>query len=103
MRKQLVVSSSSTLAGKDSLVSSGNKANYEGFVGGNRVCMKPDSQNLEKPHLPLLQNTTKDLHAKSVELSDKRDDYENVLGMARDHAIDTFSMFKWLFHNLKGV
>lgn len=101
--KQLVISSSSTLAGKDSPMSSGKKAKYEGFGGGKRAFMKPDNENLENPPSPLPQNTTKDLHAKSVELSDKRDDYENVLGMVRDHTIDTFSMFKWLFHELKEV
>lgn len=44
-----------------------------------------------------------DLHPKSDELNDKREDYENVLGMAREHAVDTFSLFKWLFHELKEI
>lgn len=44
-----------------------------------------------------------DLHLKSVELNDEREDFDNVLGMAREHAIDTFSMFKWLFHELKEI
>ncbi|XP_059065628.1 transcription factor MYB57-like [Cryptomeria japonica] len=93
VQKQLVVSSSSTSVGKDSLVSSSNKANFEGSTSGNGGSMKPDSQNFEKPpsspHSAPLQNTIKDLHAKSTELYDKRDDYDDVLGMARDHAIDT--------------
>lgn len=35
-----------------------------------------------------------DLHLKCVELNNKRKDFDNVLGMACEHAIDTFSMFK---------
>lgn len=44
-----------------------------------------------------------DLHPKSDELNDKREDYENVMGMTREHAIDTFSLFKLLFHELKEI
>lgn len=72
--------------------------------------MEPGSHTFEIPpsFCNLKANTMgdaaqKDLHPKSVELSDKREDYENILGLARDHAIDSFSLFKWLFHELKEV
>ncbi|GLJ30269.1 hypothetical protein SUGI_0598690 [Cryptomeria japonica] len=72
VRKQLVVSSSSTSSGKDSPVSSGKNANSEVSMGGSMDDIKTDSQNIDKPLLPPpsspRHNATKDLHAKSVEL-----------------------------------
>lgn len=33
----------------------------------------------------------------------KNEQFSNVLGMAWENALDSFSMFKWVFHQLKEL
>ncbi|XP_059066199.1 uncharacterized protein LOC131857544 [Cryptomeria japonica] len=80
-----------------------------GFSGKADDVKNPDNPNVSASPLSYKETGNvgvggiADLHPKSDELNDKREDYENVLGMARDHAIDTFNLFKWLFHELKEI
>lgn len=108
-QKKIMVSSSSTSAVNDSTTSSGTKASPEDSMSEKKDSKELDNHNLQIPHSPPHDSGNvsvaihEDLHPKCFELNDKKEDYENVLGVAWEHAIDTFNMFKWLFHELKEV
>lgn len=95
--KNIVMSSSSTLA---EIGSPSSSKKVDKNPGNPNVPTSPLSFK-ETGNMGVSGNAN--LNPKIDELNDKREDYKNVLGLARDHAIDTFSLFKWLFHELKEI
>lgn len=98
-QKNIVMSSSSTSIENGS-PSSSKKAEDAKDLECHNVTTSPSS-NKEAGNVGAVG--IEDLHLKSVKLDDKRDDFDNVLGIAHEHAIITFNMFKWFFHELKEI